>query len=82
MWGFDFFQLCGSKKEKSFISSSSLWLQVCDAYKNKKHQETWWLEALQQIKQDKETVDELTRKIENAVLRSRDVSNSSRSVSQ
>ncbi|KAL8154369.1 hypothetical protein V2J09_012129 [Rumex salicifolius] len=55
--------------------------QVCDAHRNKKHHETWWLDALHQIKQNKEAANELTAKIENAVLRSRDVTKSSKSTS-
>ena len=60
-----------------------IFLKVCDASNDKENKTSvWWLGALEQIEQNKEAANELSQKIENAVLASQNASKSSRTSSR
>ncbi|XP_057541140.1 uncharacterized protein LOC130818900 isoform X2 [Amaranthus tricolor] len=69
-----------SQAQQDFQKS---YMQVCDASNDKENKTSvWWLGALEQIEQNEEAANELSQKIENAVLASQNASKSSRTSSR
>ncbi|KAJ4978047.1 hypothetical protein NE237_008827 [Protea cynaroides] len=85
---------CENIKQKflsAFISKLSLaqqefknsYLQVCNAFSDRKNQNTdWWMEALNHIEQSKDSSNELIRKVGEAVSGNSNTSKSSRIASR
>ncbi|XP_021758247.1 E3 ubiquitin-protein ligase SHPRH-like isoform X1 [Chenopodium quinoa] len=65
-----------SQAQQEFQKS---YMQVDDSINNRENKNrVWWLEALQQIEQNRDSANELSRRIENAILDSQNITKSAR----
>ncbi|XP_021866581.1 uncharacterized protein [Spinacia oleracea] len=68
-----------SQAQQEFQKS---YMQVCDSLNNSENKNrVWWLGALQQIEQNKDAANELSRRIENAILDNQNITKSSKTSS-